>query len=120
MEKIKTKYLPKEEDKKSLSRTLKSAKPLSKLSEKKLKIERVSDIFWITIYYFYILNNNILHESFFSWVNSVDSFFGSEDGGTSEEVGGWVCSVGGFSSTFSDSIKFKLIILIKFLLFINI
>ena len=42
MEKIKTKYLPKEEDKKSLSRTLKSAKPLSKLSEKKLKIERVS------------------------------------------------------------------------------
>ena len=44
MEKIKSKYLPKEkaDDKKSLSRTLKSAKPLSSLSEKKMKIERVS------------------------------------------------------------------------------
>ena len=45
MEKIKTKYLKKEpenKDKKSLSHTLKSAKPLSKISDKKIKVERAS------------------------------------------------------------------------------
>ena len=42
MENIRAKYLAKEEDKNSLTRTLKSAKPLSKLSENKIKIERVA------------------------------------------------------------------------------